>query len=127
MDTKNVLQIPAVSSEQFHKEIDEVCGDIITMESGVYGDGLTYFLGIDLRDRSKGFICYYTPPSYVCRTEDERQKYAATDFHDIEEAYGYVLHQARLMASNGSSSRLFFEFRNMEEINQSGFDAMEAQ
>jgi hypothetical protein len=129
MDTKipAVNAVQPVSSEQFSKEIDEVCGDIITVESAVDGHGLQWFLGIDLRDRSKGFIFYFTPPGYCYRSDGEKLRYAERDFHDREELYGTMLHHARLMAANGSTSRLFYEFRNMEEINDGGFDAMEAQ
>jgi hypothetical protein len=129
MQDKNAVKIPAISGEQFEKglrELEEISGGNIVVHSGTYGDGLTYFLGLDLVERSKGFICYYTPAGYVFRTEDERRKYAGTDFHDIEEAYGYVLHHAKLMVAGMSKSQLRYEFASVDEIVKSGFEAMEA-
>jgi hypothetical protein len=127
MQDKNAVKIPAISGEEFEKglrELEEISADTIVVHSGTYGNGLTYFMGLDLVDRSRGFVCYYTPPGYVCRTDDERKKYSATDFHDIEEAYGYVLHHAKLLVAG--MSRLLCEFASVEEINKSGFEAVEA-
>jgi len=133
MDTKNILRfkIQPVNEVQYRTEIEKVCGDIIAVESGFYSDGLTWFLVQDLRDMHSGFMCYYTPPGYQCGSEEERQKYEATDFHNMDEVHGHILNYARALASRPMKgwSGIYgdaFNYESMEELNGTGFECVEA-